>query len=224
MGGDTSFANSYAAVSDYERPTVSGVDVKGPSGSSNPFVPVVGGGGDDEDSNTGQIIFFVVLAVVLAICVGYAAFVALSRRKKKQALSAAAADVEAQVKSKASDAEDKVKGVAAKVGAEDKVEDVEDKVEEVKAVVRKERKRKRRQAVKNAVDDVVGDDGIGLVDVDAGFVEAKGLAEGVEDGLDSFGSSFYSDVEDAARNVAVPSAVKDVVGGDGYYSGEYYYS
>merc|ERR1711916_172453 len=92
--------------------------------------------------------------------------------------------------------------------------------------VRKERKRKRRQAVKNAVeevvDDVVGDDGIGLVDVDAGFVEAKGLAEGVEDELDSFGSSFYSDVEDAARNVAVPSAVKDVVGGDGYYSGEYY--
>merc|ERR1711916_222301 len=59
---------------------VSGVDVKGPSGSSNPFVPIVGGGGDDEDSNTGQIIFFVVLAVVLAICVGYAAFVALSRR------------------------------------------------------------------------------------------------------------------------------------------------
>merc|ERR1712065_60250 len=120
-------------------------------------------------------------------------------------------------------------------------------VEEVKAVVRKERKRKRRQAVKNAmgevvegeavkvnvagkaeavkdvVDDVVRDDGIGLVDVDAGFVEAKGLAEGVEDGLDSFGSSFYSDVEDAARNVAVPSAVKDVVGGaDGDYSGEYY--
>merc|ERR1711916_83272 len=141
-------------------------------------------------------------------------------------------------------------GVATKVGAEDKVdavkEEVEDKVEEVKAVVQKERKRKRRQAVKNAVeevveveevkvsvagkaeavkdvvDDVVGDDGIGLVDVDAEFVEAKGLAEGVEDGVDSFGSSFYSDVEDAARNVAVPSAVKDVVGGDGYYSGEYY--
>merc|ERR1712107_637487 len=36
---------------------------------------------------------------------------ALSRRKKKQALSAAAADVEA-----------KVKGVAAKVGAEDKMD------------------------------------------------------------------------------------------------------
>merc|ERR1711916_227575 len=122
--GDTSFANSYAAVSEYERPTVSGVDVKGSSGSSNPFVPIVGGGGDDEDSNTGQIILFVVLAVVLAICVGYAEFLALSRRKKKQALSAAAADVE-----------DKVKGVAAKVGAEDKVdavkEEVEDKVEDV---------------------------------------------------------------------------------------------
>merc|ERR1711916_208990 len=185
--GDTSFANSYAAVSEYERPTVSGVDVKGPSGSSNPFVPIVGGGGDDEDSNTGQIIFFVVLAVVLAICVGYAAFVALSRRKKKQALSAAAADVEAQVKSKASDAEDKVKGVAAKVGAEDKVdavkeevedkvEDVEDKVEEVKAVVRKERKRKRRQAVKNAVEEVV--------EVEAVKVNVAGKAEAVKDVVD----------------------------------------
>merc|ERR1711916_26480 len=81
----------------------------------------------------------------------------------------------------------------------------------------------KAEAVKDVVDDVVGDDGIGLVDVDAGFVEAKGLAEGVDDGLDSFGSSFYSDVEDAARNVAVPSGVKDVVDvTDGYYSGEYY--
>merc|ERR1711991_220981 len=167
--GDTSFANSYAAVSEYERPTVSGVDVKGPSGSSNPFVPIVGGGGDDEDSNTGQIIFFVVLAVVLAICVGYAAFVALSRRKKKQALSAAAADVEAQVKSKASDAEDKVKGIAAKVGAEDKVE-------AVKAVVRKEWKRKRRQAVKNAVEEVV--------EVEAVKVNVAGKAEAVKDVVD----------------------------------------
>merc|ERR1712065_63990 len=47
----------------------------------------------------------------------------------------------------------------------------------------------------------VGDDGIGLVDGEdaAGFVEAKGLAEGVEDAVDSFGSSFYSDVEEVSR-------------------------
>merc|ERR1711916_193280 len=110
----------------------------------------------------------------------------LWRRKKKQALAAGAAtDVEAQVKSKVSEAGDKVKGAEDKVDAAKEV--VEDKVEEVKEVVQKERKRKRRyaakkvveevveveevkvdvaakaEAVKDAVDDVVGDDGIGLV-------------------------------------------------------------
>jgi len=244
--GDVSFANSYSAVSEYERPSESGVDVKGPSGSSNPFGPAVAGAEKKGESNTGQIIFFVVLVVVLALCGGYVAFVALSRRKKKQALAAgAAADVEAQVKSKVSEAGDKVKGAEDKVDAAKEV--VEDKVEEVKEVVQKERKRKRRhaakkvveevveveevkvdvaakaEAVKDAVDDVVGDDGIGLVDVEdaAGFVEAKGLAEGVEDAVDSFGSSFYSDVEEASRNVGA-SGVAAVAGTDGYYSDEYY--
>merc|ERR1712065_4917 len=78
-----------------------------------------------------------------------------------------------------------------------------------KEVVQKERKRKRRHG--------------GLVDVEdaAGFVEAKGLAEGVEDAVDSFGSSFYSDVEEASRNVGA-SGVAAVAGTDGYYSDEYY--
>merc|ERR1711916_108419 len=77
--------------------------------------------------------------------------------------------------------------------------------------------------VKDVVDDVVGDDGTGLVDVEdaAGFVEAKGLAEGVEDAVDSFGSSLYSDVEEASRNVGA-SGVAAVAGTDGYYSDGYY--
>merc|ERR1712065_69726 len=87
-------------------------------------------------------------------------------------------------------------------------------VEEVKVDVAA-----KAEAVKDAVDDVMGDDGIGLVDVEdaAGFVEAKGLAEGVEDAVDSFGSSFYSDVEEASRNVGA-SGVAPVAGTDGYYS------
>merc|ERR1711991_588489 len=174
---------------------------KGPSGSSNPFGPAVAGAEKEGESNTGQIIFFVVLVVVLALCGGYVAFVALSRRKKKQALAAgAAADVEAQVKSKVSEAGDKVKGAEDKVDAAKEV--VEDKEEEVEVEEVKVDVAAKAEAVKDAVDDVVGDDGIGLVDVEdaAGFVEAKGLAEGVEDAVDSFGSSFYSDVEEASRN------------------------
>merc|ERR1711916_267559 len=110
-------------------------------------------------------------------------------------------------------------------GAEDKVdaakEVVEDKVEEVEEVMGDVAA--KAEAVKDAVDDVVGDDGIGLVDVEdaAGFMEAKGLAEGVEDAVDSFGSSFYSDVEEASRNVGA-SGVAAVAGTDGYYSDGYY--
>merc|ERR1712065_36345 len=117
----------------------------------------------------------------------------------KQALAAGAAtDVEAQGKSKGSEAGEKVKGAEDKVDAAKEV--VEDKVEEGKEVGQKERKRRRAAkkvveevveveevkvdvaAKAEAVKDVVGDDGIGLVDVEdaAGFVEAKGLAEGVE--------------------------------------------
>merc|ERR1711991_538944 len=104
-------------------------------------------------------------------------------------------------------------GHAAKKVVEEVVE-----VEEVKVDVAA-----KAEAVKDAVDDVVGDDGIGLVDVEdaAGFVEAKGLAEGVEDAVDSFGSSFYSDVEEASRNVGA-SGVAAAAGTDGYYSDGYY--